>query len=40
YQEGRGVKKSSSKAIMWYKKAAKNGDKDAQNFLKSYGIKY
>ncbi len=40
YLNGVGVKESQSKAIMWMKKAARNGVEKAQKLLKDNGIKY
>jgi TPR repeat protein len=33
YENGNGTKRDMSKAIYWYKKSAKQGDKDAVNRL-------
>ncbi len=40
YVQGLGVERSDIKAISWFKKAAKNGNKDAQKILNNIGITY
>ena len=40
YQRGSGVKKDINQAVEWYRKAARKGNKQAQDSLKRLGKKW
>jgi TPR repeat protein len=40
YRNGRGVAQNDAEALKWYAKAARNGDEDAQAYLRSRGVSW
>jgi TPR repeat protein len=36
YRRGKGVRRNSAEAVKWYRKAAEQGDADAQDMLNHY----
>ena len=40
YEDGRGVPKSDAEAVNWYRKAAKQGNKNSQEELKKRGLSW